>query len=188
MRFIQAWLIFIRTNSLYSNQPLVCLFSTSSIHNREITFTTVIIYKVSCQWFCKVGGCLTLPKLPVKFRLLDYLRLKVEAKKSNKRTCKKCFKEIRFSFSIKDEIWNKLPKKWRDSILCIECFLGELEKEAPDQKIGLTDFYFLGIVGIEDFDDSDPPKSLNGFGGTFIDNDYRKDQRIFLSGTIINIK
>ena len=98
----------------------------------------------------------------------------------NHQTCKKCLKKMRFEFHIKDETWNKLPEKWRDRVLCIECFLEELEHVATDQKISLLDFHFLAIVGVEDFDDSDPPKSLHGFGGTFIDSDYGKNRRIFL--------
>jgi hypothetical protein len=90
---------------------------------------------------------------------------------SKKQTCKKCFKEMRLGFNIKDEIWYKLPEKWHDNVLYIECFLEELEKEVPKQKICITDFYFLGIIG--DLDNMD-------FGGTFIDNDYGKNRRIFL--------
>lgn len=86
-------------------------------------------------------------------------------------TCKKCLKEIRFAFSINDEIWNKLPLKWKDKELCFECFLKELEKEVPNQKISLNDFYFLGING--DLNNSN-------FGGIFIDSDNRKDKRIYL--------
>lgn len=86
-------------------------------------------------------------------------------------SCKKCQKEMRFEFNIKDVIWDKLPTKWRDHVLCIECFLEELEKEAPTQEIHLSDFFFLGIVGGIDNDD---------FGGCFIDSDYRKNRRIIL--------
>jgi hypothetical protein len=62
-------------------------------------------------------------------------------------TCKKCRAKMRFEFSIKDEIWTKLPAKWIDQILCMECFLVELEKANPDQTFCLEDFKFLGIVG-----------------------------------------
>jgi hypothetical protein len=40
----------------------------------------------------------------------------------------KCGKEMRFEFSINNEIWKKLPDTWRNKVLCIECFLEELEK------------------------------------------------------------
>jgi hypothetical protein len=88
-----------------------------------------------------------------------------------KQTCAKCLKEMRFEFSIKDEIWNKLPVKWRNHCLCIECFSEELENEAPNQQISLNDFFFLGIVGTLD---------NNAFGGCFLDSDNRKNRRIIL--------
>ena len=59
-------------------------------------------------------------------------------------TCKKCFKEMRFEFSVEDKLWNKLSEEWKDNFLCIECFLEELEKVSPDEKIGLEKFNFLG--------------------------------------------
>jgi len=90
---------------------------------------------------------------------------------SGNQICRKCFKEMRFGYTIKDEIWNKIPNKWVNSILCIECFLEELEKVAPKQKISLNDFYFLAALG----DDNHPQ-----FGGMLIDNDYGKNRRIFL--------
>lgn len=85
--------------------------------------------------------------------------------------CKKCFKEMRFGYTIIDEIWNKLPEKWHNKVLCIDCFLEELEKVFPKQKISLNDFYFMGILG--DYDNND-------FGGILIDSDNKKNIRIFL--------
>lgn len=58
---------------------------------------------------------------------------------------------MRFEFSIKKDIWNKLPDRWHNHVLCIECFLEELEKTSPDQRFGLLDFSFLGIVGNKNF-------------------------------------
>lgn len=63
-------------------------------------------------------------------------------------TCKKCFKKMRFEFNIQDGIWDKIPKKWRNHALCIECFLELLEKECPDEKLKLTDFRFIGVIGV----------------------------------------
>lgn len=88
-----------------------------------------------------------------------------------KQTCDRCSREMRFAFSIKDEIWNKLSGEKRNNVLCFECFLEQLENDAPKQKICLTDFYYLGVVG--SLDNSD-------FGGTFIDSDYGKNRRILL--------
>ena len=72
--------------------------------------------------------------------------------------CKKCGRDMRFEFSIRREIWEKLPQQWVDHVLCIECFLEELEKVSPDQCIDLSDFAFLGIVG------------AGKLGGTLVDN------------------
>jgi len=77
-----------------------------------------------------------------------------------KQTCKRCFRETRFEFSIKDDIWSKLPERWQNRVLCIECFLEELEKECPDQEIRLSDFAFLGVVGDIENDE---------FGGILVD-------------------
>ena len=86
--------------------------------------------------------------------------------------CRKCFKAMRFGYTIKDEIWNQLPPEWINKVLCIECFLEELEKVAPKQKFGLNNFYFLSICG--DYDNSPD------FGGTLMDNDYGKDRKLYL--------
>lgn len=77
-----------------------------------------------------------------------------------KQTCKRCFRKTRFEFSVKDEIWNKLPEKWQDHALCIECFLEELEMACPDQEFNTSDFAFLGIVGDLENDE---------FGGILVD-------------------
>jgi hypothetical protein len=61
--------------------------------------------------------------------------------------CKKCGRDQRFEFSIKKEIWEKLPIKWQNHVLCIECFLEELEKTSPDQRFDASDFAFMAIVG-----------------------------------------
>lgn len=62
-------------------------------------------------------------------------------------SCKKCNKDMRFEFSIRDEIWEKLPTKWQDHVLCIECFLEELDKVEIDQKLNSSDFAFMVIIG-----------------------------------------
>jgi hypothetical protein len=75
-------------------------------------------------------------------------------------------------YSVKDELWAKLPKPWHSgSVLCLECFIEELDKTHQSLKISLNDFYFLAILG--DYDHAD-------FGGTILDNDYRKDRRVYL--------
>jgi len=86
--------------------------------------------------------------------------------------CKKCGRDMRFEFSIRDEIWNKLPKTWKDRVLCIECFLEELNEVEPDQEIHFDDFNYMCILDpIEETEwKGDRPKLLHPlFGGTLID-------------------
>jgi hypothetical protein len=86
--------------------------------------------------------------------------------------CQNCFRKILIGYSVKDELWAKLPNNWHSgSLLCLECFIEELEKSNPKQKITLNDFYFIAIIG--DYDN-------NEFGGTIMDNDYKKNRRIYL--------
>lgn len=54
---------------------------------------------------------------------------------------------MRFEFSIRKDLWEKLSDKWINRVLCIECFLEELEDIEPNQKFYLSDFAFLGVVG-----------------------------------------
>jgi hypothetical protein len=84
--------------------------------------------------------------------------------------CHKCSRKIVLGYSVKDELWAKLPKKWNSgSVLCLECFIEEIEKKNPTQKITLNDFYFLAIIG--DYDHND-------FGGMILESDFRKNRRI----------
>jgi hypothetical protein len=71
----------------------------------------------------------------------------IMSKENQWQYCKKCGRDQRFEFSIREEIWSKLPEKWINHVLCIECFLEELEKASPDQRFELSDFAFIGIVG-----------------------------------------
>jgi hypothetical protein len=48
--------------------------------------------------------------------------------------------------------------------------LEELEKAVPGKRLSLNDFYFLGVVGVEN----------SRFGGIFLDSDGRKDRKIIL--------
>jgi len=63
-----------------------------------------------------------------------------------------------------------LPGVWQNHVLCFECFLEELEKVVPSKRLSLTDFYFLGVVGVDN----------SMFGGIFLDCDGRKNRRIIL--------
>ena len=49
--------------------------------------------------------------------------------------CKRCGKTNKsFDFSVSDEVWEKLPKKYHNHILCLHCFLEEYYKEYPECK------------------------------------------------------
>jgi hypothetical protein len=86
--------------------------------------------------------------------------------------CDKCSRKIVIGYSVKDELWAKLPKPWHEgSILCLECFIEELDKTHHALKITLNDFYFLAIIG--DYDHKE-------FGGIILESDYRKNRKIHL--------
>ncbi len=58
--------------------------------------------------------------------------------------CKKCGREQRLAWSIKDDIWNYLvPGKWKEKVLCMECFL---EMVPSTYRITLEDFTFLDFL------------------------------------------
>jgi|GEM_PF-6688080 len=64
-----------------------------------------------------------------------------------KQTCKRCCKKIFIDFNIKDEIWDKLPKEWKNVVLCFDCFLELLEKNNPKISLKREDFTWIGICG-----------------------------------------
>lgn len=82
--------------------------------------------------------------------------------------CKKCGCDIRVSFSVRDDIWAKLPEKWQNHVLCLNCFLKELEKVSPNEKINWSTFDYLAFSGLS-----------SNFGGTLIETDYRKNNRAY---------
>lgn len=91
-------------------------------------------------------------------------------KKWPTQTCDICGKDQHIAYSVKDELWNRLPPIHRDKILCIECFLEQVEMMHPKLKITLEDFYHLGFIGF-----------YKEFGGTILDSrNYRKDRIIYL--------
>jgi hypothetical protein len=83
-------------------------------------------------------------------------------------TCKKCRRVQRFEFNIRDDIWNQIDPLYRESALCIECFLEELRFANPDQTITSEDFGFIGILDPE-MDDKTGKDIYPNFGGTLID-------------------
>lgn len=83
--------------------------------------------------------------------------------------CKKCGCNSRIAFSVRDDIWAKLPDKWQNHVLCLNCFLEELEKVSPDEEISWKTFNYLAFIGLPD----------NDFGGTLIETDYRENNRAY---------
>lgn len=84
--------------------------------------------------------------------------------------CDKCGCEQRFSYGVTDNLWDKLPKPWKENnVLCIDCFLEELESTNPNLEINLSDFNHIAIIG-----------STMGFGGMILDNECGKDRKIYL--------
>jgi len=63
-------------------------------------------------------------------------------------TCKRCGRSQYFEFTVKDEIWNMLPEKWRNKALCVDCFTEEMDNLLDGMKpLRLEDFNFIGIIG-----------------------------------------
>lgn len=84
-------------------------------------------------------------------------------------TCKKCRRVQRFEWIIRDEIWNQIDELYRDTALCFECFLEELNFANSEQVITIEDFVFMGILD-PSHDDSDCMKDLHpNFGGILLD-------------------
>lgn len=63
-------------------------------------------------------------------------------------TCKKCGRPQYFEFAIKDWVWNMLPEQWRNRVLCVDCFIEEIDL-VLDKRLELTldDFDFIAFVG-----------------------------------------
>jgi len=75
------------------------------------------------------------------FRLLDILRIYLKYIFTrlclrNTQSCKYCGRDQNIIFSVKDEIWYKLPKKYHNKCLCLECFA----KLIKENIVEITDF------------------------------------------------
>lgn len=60
-------------------------------------------------------------RLDYLFRLRDLWK---EAKQQTQR-CGYCGIGMLFEYSVSDKLWNRLPPKWQNNALCIDCFLRE---------------------------------------------------------------
>jgi len=70
------------------------------------------------------------------------------ADKTENQTCKKCGRRQRFEYSVSDTFWARLPEKWHDKCLCIECFLEEMDETLEEDVVfGLPSVRFMGVVG-----------------------------------------
>jgi hypothetical protein len=61
------------------------------------------------------------------FRPLDLIRIFLKyiftrLRLRNHQSCKCCGRDQWVCWTVKDEIWNKLPKKYQNTALCLECF------------------------------------------------------------------
>lgn len=60
--------------------------------------------------------------------------------------CDNCGGHDHFAYHVNDDIWKKLPGQWnKSSVLCMECFLSELERFNPDLQLSLEDFKYLSF-------------------------------------------
>jgi hypothetical protein len=62
------------------------------------------------------------------FRYLDYLRigskkLLTKLRLRDKQSCKYCGRDQHVVWSCKNEDWLKLPERWHNTALCLECFI-----------------------------------------------------------------
>lgn len=63
------------------------------------------------------------------FRPQDYIRIILKKLLSlvglrDKRYCGYCGRDKKIVWSIKDEMWNRLPERHKKKSLCLECFIG----------------------------------------------------------------
>lgn len=79
----------------------------------------------------------------LKNRLKNVFRFKEIWKeaKNRKQSCNRCGNETYFDFVVKRDFWNLVPLKYRDKILCINCFVKLICKE-----IKIEDFKEFFIV------------------------------------------
>lgn len=46
----------------------------------------------------------------------------------NAQSCKYCGRDQNIVFTVRDELWYKLPKKYHNKALCLECFIKLMDK------------------------------------------------------------
>ena len=80
------------------------------------------------------------------FRWQDMKRMYIKKlftklKFRDRQSCKHCGRDQKLVWSIKNEVWNKLPKKYINSVLCIECFI-----EVHPCRISPDDFTQMSYI------------------------------------------
>lgn len=78
-------------------------------------------------------------------------------------TCKKCGRNQRLSWDIKDKVWYSLPEIWHNKVLCLECFL-ELAEEINLDLRGAINFISIvrGNSGWTIFDNRCTIRNIKG--------------------------
>jgi len=59
----------------------------------------------------------------------------------DKQSCKYCGRDQKIVWSVKNEMWDKLPEKYKNKALCIECFV-----ELHPNMLANDDFTFISFV------------------------------------------
>lgn len=83
------------------------------------------------------------------FRIFDYLRVGLKKyvltklRLRDKQSCRYCGRDQHVIWSCKDEDWIKLPKRWHNTALCLECFIALYLALYPG-KINVKDIKILG--------------------------------------------
>lgn len=66
----------------------------------------------------------------------------------NGETCKRCGRDQRLAWGVKDAIWDRaVPEKWRNKVLCLECFLELMDRECNNTAEIKEIIEFLGFAG-----------------------------------------
>ena len=54
---------------------------------------------------------------------------------NEKIVCEKCGTEMNYDYHVSNTDWEKLPEKYRESVLCLHCFCEEYQGDLNDISI-----------------------------------------------------
>ncbi len=80
------------------------------------------------------------------FRLMDYLRiglkkfLLTKLRLRDKQSCRYCGRDQHIIWSCKDEDWVKIPKRWHNTALCLECFINLYPEKLNPEDIEIMGY------------------------------------------------